>query len=123
MVGGLSWYWVHMYYTSHTTYIEAHKSFEAIIQSGQFLVHTYSNSYLPFFTTSYINVHPRAALAGGFYVYTKTLLSIWAYLHYSSIFKQLNTSTPEVRQIPVVRRIPVKYVIWDVKSQTEINTT
>jgi len=65
-----------MYDTSDTTYIEPHKSFEAIIQSGQILVHTYSNSYLPFFTTSYINVHPSAALADDFYVYTITLVLI-----------------------------------------------
>jgi len=73
-----------MYDSSDITYIEPHKSFEAIIQSGQFLVHTYSNSYPPFFTTSYINVfttsyinvHPRAALADDFYVYTLTLVLI-----------------------------------------------
>jgi len=67
-------------------YIEPHKSFEATIPSYQLLVHTYSNSYLPFFTTSYSNAHPRAALEGDFYVYTKTLILIWAYLHYNSIF-------------------------------------
>jgi len=55
-----------MYYTSRTTYIEPHKSFVATIQSYQLLVHTYCNSYLPFFTTSYINAHTRAALADGF---------------------------------------------------------
>jgi len=65
-----------MYYTSRETYIEPHKSFEATIPSHQLLVHTYSNSYLPFFTTSYSNAHPRAAFADDFYVYTKTLVLI-----------------------------------------------
>ena len=65
-----------MYDTWRTAYIEPHKSFEAIIQSGQLLVHTYSNSYLPFFTTSSINAHHMAAIANDLYVYPKTLVSI-----------------------------------------------
>ena len=65
-----------MYYTSSTTYIEPRKSFEDTTQPHQLLVHTYSNSYLLFFTTAYSNAHPRAALADGFYVYTKTLVLI-----------------------------------------------
>jgi len=47
-------------------------SFETVIQSHQFLVHTYFNSYLPFFTISYIDAHPRAALADGYYIYIIT---------------------------------------------------
>ena len=65
-----------MYYTSRTTYIEPHKSFEATIPSHQLLVHTYSNSYLPHFTTSYSNTHSRVALEDDLYVYTKTLVFI-----------------------------------------------
>ena len=111
MVGRWSWYWVHVYYTSRITYIKLHRSFQAIIQSYQFLVHTYSNSYLPFFTTSCIDAQPRTVLIDHLYVCTITLALLWAYLHYNSIFKQLNICIPEVRQTPVVRRIPVKYVI------------
>jgi len=65
-----------MYYISPTTYIGPHKSFEATIPSHQLLVHTYSNSYLPPFTTPYSNAHPRATLVDDFYVYTKTLVLI-----------------------------------------------
>jgi len=75
-----------MYHASDIEYIEPHKSFGAIIQSGQFLVHTYSNSYLPSLTTSYINSHSGAALVDDFYVYTIILVLIWAYLHDNAIF-------------------------------------
>ena len=49
------------------------------------------------------------------------LASIWAYLHCKWIFKQLNTYIPEVPNIPVVRNIPVKYVIiYAAVSKTSI---
>jgi len=63
-----------MYYTSHIMYIVPHKSFEAITQLYLSLVHTYSNSYIPLLTTSYIDAHPKVALVDGFYVHTITLV-------------------------------------------------
>ena len=49
--------WSHMYYTSYSTFDRLHKSFQAITQSCRFLVHKYSNSYLPSFNTSYVDAH------------------------------------------------------------------
>jgi len=76
-------YWAHMYYTLYSwtpQVLSGHSSIMSI------LIHTYSNSYLPSFNTSYINAHPRATPADDLYVYTIVLVSIWAYLDDNSIF-------------------------------------
>ena len=60
-------------------YIELDQSFEATFRSNQFLVDTYSDS------CHIQHAHPRAELADGLYIYTKTFVLRLDYLHYNSI--------------------------------------